>query len=280
MPGMTASQGATVMFRRPSARIAPHDGVGWRQAEAQEAERRLDEDHEAEVEQGDDQHDLPHGRQDVATQLARAAGAERPRGRDVVLVPLGEDPRPDDARIQDPAGMPSTRMRCTRVRSVMTPEDDDGEQDERERQLHVAHAHEHARPTSPARSPRSGRRSARGVAARSTAKKAMTSELRAPYISRLATSRPSVSVPRGWSHVPPRPRPAAARSLTRSCVVRVVRAPAQGASTASSDDRRQADRRRRRNARRRRKRRASARPRARVEAMETRPGVADESRHR
>ena len=91
-PGRIGSQGEMVMFLRPSASIPPQDGYAGRQPETEEAERRLHDHQEPDVEHGDHGNDLPDGWEDVAEQPPAAARSERLGRQHVVLLALGQAP--------------------------------------------------------------------------------------------------------------------------------------------------------------------------------------------
>ena len=140
-PGRTGSQGEMVMFLRPSASIPPHERVRGRQPETEEAERRLHDHQESDIEQGDHGNDLPNGWEDVAEQSPPAARSQRFGCQHVVLLRLAQHPAANDPGVDDPAGNAEHDDQVQRRSFRNHAEVGDGEQDEREGQLNVPETH-------------------------------------------------------------------------------------------------------------------------------------------
>ena len=195
MPGNRPYHGAWWRNERPVFSIEPQEGVGgWVPSPRNESaasrsmataavDRDLDHDGRQGVEQDRPEHEV------------RGAHPERP-GRDDEL-PLLE---------REGAGAGETRERGDahhtdrehRVERSRTQNRDDNhcEQDGRDRQQEVEHAHDRRVGQSAAKPPRrpSGTPT---VPPMSTATAPVRSEMRAPWITRLRMSRPNSSVPNG-----------------------------------------------------------------------------------
>ena len=164
-------------------------GIGRRHADAEERQRRLGQHRGCQVDRRDDEHGAHHVGQDVAHHDPARRQADDLGGLHILLRQLHHRGGADGARIlhpfvnrdgadeddRRPLAVPASRKHGARDAA-----DQQGEQDGRQAQDHVADPHDRAHRPSRRNSRRSGRARRRRVAATSTAPPPMAMETRAP----------------------------------------------------------------------------------------------------